>query len=236
MDILADIQNSFSNLIQAFLMYIPSLINALLILLVGWVIAKIIQWVVLRLSHAMGIDNLAKKSGVHRFLEKRGIKNGFSGILSRICFWAIMLIVLVNFFNHMGLDLVSDLLNQLLMFIPNVLISCVLIIIGFYLAEFVSSLVYSSLEESNFENPELISKLVFYSIAFFTIAISLTQMGIGEGIITNIVSIFFGSIGLALAISFGMGSRDWAEGIIKKYLTSDSRNQEKRNKDELKSE
>ncbi|MBK6824467.1 MAG: hypothetical protein IPG87_16370 [Saprospiraceae bacterium] len=97
MNLLDDIQNSFYNLMQSFIMYIPSLINALLILLVGWVIAKIIQWVILRLSHAMGIDNLAKKSGVHRFLEKRGVKNGFSGILSRICFWAIMLIVLVNF-------------------------------------------------------------------------------------------------------------------------------------------
>lgn len=227
MDLISDIQNSFSNLIQAFLLYIPSLINALLILLVGWVVAKIIQWIILRLSHAMGIDNLAKKSGVHKFLEKRGIKNGFSGILSRICFWAVMLIVLVSFFNHLGLELVSDLLNQLLLFIPNVLISCVLIIIGFYLAEFVSSLVFSSLEESNFENPELISKLVFYSIAFFTVAISLTQMGIGEHIITNIVSIFFGSIGLALAIAFGLGSKDWAESILKRYFYKDSKITEK---------
>jgi|JI10StandDraft_1071094.scaffolds.fasta_scaffold02867_13 hypothetical protein len=221
MNLLDDIQNSFYNLMQSFIMYIPSLINAVLILLVGWVIAKIIQWVILRLSHAMGIDNLAKKSGVHRFLEKRGVKNGFSGILSRICFWAIMLIVLVNFFNHLGLELVSDLLNQLLMFIPNVLISCVLIIIGFYLAEFVSSLVFSSLEESNFENPDLIGKLVFYSIAFFTVAIALTQMGIGETIITNIVSIFFGTIGLALAISFGLGGKAWAEDIIKRYFYAD---------------
>lgn len=221
MNLLDDIQNSFYNLMQSFIMYIPSLINAVLILLVGWVIAKIIQWVILRLSHAMGIDNLAKKSGVHRFLEKRGVKNGFSGILSRICFWVIMLIVLVNFFNHLGLELVSDLLNQLLMFIPNVLISCVLIIIGFYLAEFVSSLVFSSLEESNFENPDLIGKLVFYSIAFFTVAIALTQMGIGETIITNIVSIFFGTIGLALAISFGLGGKTWAEDIIKRYFYAD---------------
>ena len=221
MNLLDDIQNSFYNLMQSFIMYIPSLINALLILLVGWVIAKIIQWVILRLSHAMGIDNLAKKSGVHRFLEKRGVKNGFSCILSRICFWAIMLIVLVNFFNHLGLELVSDLLNQLLLFIPNVLISCVLIIIGFYLAEFVSSLVFSSIEESNFENPDLIGKLVFYSIAFFTVAIALTQMGIGETIITNIVSIFFGTIGLALAISFGIGGKSWAEEIIKRYFYSD---------------
>jgi hypothetical protein len=179
------------------------------------VVAKIIQWIVWRLSHAFGIDNLAKKSGVHTFLEKRGIKKGFSGILSSICFWAIILIVLVGFFNSLGFQIVSDLLNQIILFIPNLLIACVVIILGFYLAEFISSLVVSSLEENNFENPSLVGKLVFYSISFFTI-------GIGEGIISNLVSIFFGSVGLAFAIAFGFGGQKWAESIIKKYFSANN--------------
>ncbi|MFN8332967.1 MAG: hypothetical protein U0T81_17440 [Saprospiraceae bacterium] len=122
-------------MIQDFAGYIPHIIHALMILIAGWLIARIIQWIILRLSHSLGIDRLAQKSGVHRFLEKRGVKNGFSGILSRICFWAAMLLVMVSFFNNLGLELVSDLLNQLILFIPNVLIASILIIIGFYLAE-----------------------------------------------------------------------------------------------------
>ena len=220
MNIWDEIVSSVQNSVGSMGFFIPQLINACLILIVGWVIAKIVQWIVLRLRHAFGIDNLARKSGVHRFLEKRGLKKGFSGILSSICFWAIILIVLVNFFNSLGFQIVSDLLNQLILFIPNLLISCVVIILGFYLAEFISSLVVSSLEENNFENPDLVGKLVFYSISFFTIAIALTQIGIGEGIISNIVSIFFGSVGLAFAISFGLGGRKWAEAIIKKYFYS----------------
>lgn len=212
--------NTFQNTTQSFATYIPSIINALLVLIIGWIIARIVQWIVLRLSHALGIDRLAMKSGVHKFLIKRGIHKGFSGILSSISFWAIILIVLINFFNHLGLVVVSDLLNQFISFIPNVLIACVLIILGFYLAEFVSSLVVGGLEESDFENPDLVGRIVFYSIGFFTVAISLTQIGIGEGLITNIVSIFFGSIGLALAISFGLGGKDWAATIIKKYFSS----------------
>lgn len=191
MNIWEEIQVNFQNMIQDFAGYIPRIIHALMILIAGWLIARIIQWIILRLSHSLGIDRLAQKSGVHRFLEKRGVKNGFSGILSRICFWAAMLLVMVSFFNNLGLELVSDLLNQLILFIPNVLIASILIIIGFYLAEFVSSLVVSSLEENNFENPELLGKMVFYSIGFFTLAIALTQIGIGQAIITNIVSIFF---------------------------------------------
>jgi hypothetical protein len=223
MNLIEEIKINFLNMLQAVTGNVTILVNALMILIGGWLIAKIIQWIVLRLSHSMGIDRLAQKSGVHKFLEKRGIKNGFSGILSRICFWAIMLIVLVSFFNSLGLVIVSDLLNQLLLFIPNVLIASIIVIIGFYLAEFVSSLVVSSLEESQFENPELIGKLVFYSIGFFTLAIALTQIGIGEHIITNIVSIFFGSVGLALAIAFGLGGKEWAQDIVNRYFFSERR-------------
>ncbi len=204
---------------QAMIQYVPQLVNALLTLIIGWLIAKLVQWIVFKLSHAFGIDRLAQRSGVHRFLEKRGIRKGFSGIIASISFWAIILIVLVNFFNHLGFEIVSDLLNQLILFIPNVLIACVLIIIGFYLAEFVSSLVVGSLEESNFENPELIGRLVFYCIGFFTVAIALTQIGIGEVIISNVVSIFFGSIGLAFAISFGLAGRKWADKMIRNFFS-----------------
>ncbi len=223
MNIWEEIQINFENMLQDFTGYIPQIIHALMILIAGWLIARAIQWVMLRLSHSLGIDRLAQKSGVHRFLEKRGVKNGFSGILSRICFWATMLLVMVSFFNSLGLEIVSDLLNQLILFIPNVLIASILIIIGFYLAEFVSSLVVSSLEENNFENPELIGKLVFYSIAFFTLAIALTQIGIGQAIITNIVSIFFGSMGLAFAIAFGFGGQEWAKDIIRRYFSNDDK-------------
>ncbi|MEO6189319.1 MAG: hypothetical protein ABIO44_02115, partial [Saprospiraceae bacterium] len=219
MNIWEEIQVNFQNMVQGFTGYIPNIIHAIMVILGGWLIARLIQWIMLRLSHSLGIDRLAQKSGVHKFLEKRGVKNGFSGILSRICFWATMLLVMVSFFNSLGLEIVSDLLNQLTLFIPNVLIASILIIIGFYMAEFVSSLVVSSLEENNFDNPELVGKLVFYCIGFFTIAIALTQVGIGETIITNIVSIFFGSIGLALAVAFGFGGKDWANEILKKYFS-----------------
>ena len=213
-----EIQNAIDHYVQSLSRSIPSIINALIILIIGFILAKMAQWIVFKLSHALGIDRLAQKSGVHKFLQKRGIKRGFSGLTSSIFFWMIILIVLVKFFNLLGLDIVSDLLNQFVFFIPNVLVACVLIILGFYLADFVSSLVVGSLEESSFENPELIGRLVFYCIGFFTLAISLTQIGIGGEIITNVVSIFFGSIGLAFAIAFGLGGREWAKKIINRYL------------------
>lgn len=217
----SEIQNALESYFQSTARSIPSIINAIIILFIGWLMAIVMKWLVFKLSHALGIDRLAQKSGVHRFLEKRGIKKGFSGLASSLFFWMIILIVLVKFFNLLGLEIVSDLLNQFLLFIPNVLIASVLIIFGFYLAEFVSSLVVGTLEDGSFENPELIGRMVFYCIGFFTIAIALIQIGIGETIITNVVSIFFGSIGLAFALAFGLGGKEWAAKVLSKYFWGD---------------
>jgi hypothetical protein len=215
----SEIENAFHGYLQALAGSVPKIVNAIFIVIAGWILAYLVKWIIYKLSHAIGLDRLAQKSGVHKFLEKRGIKNGFSGLTSSLFFWGIMLFVMVKFFNVLGLEVVSDLLSQFLIYIPNVIIACILIIIGFYLAELVSGIVVGSLEEHNYENPDFIGKLVFYCIGFFTMAIALTQVGIAEGLITNVVSIFFGSIGLAFAIAFGLGGKDWASGVISKYVS-----------------
>ncbi len=214
-----EIEHAFNAYLNSFAGSIPAIINALVILGGGWILAKFIQWIVYKLSHWLGLDRLAKKSAVHRFLERKGYKKGLSGLMALLVYSLILLIVFVKFFELIGLQVVSDLLNQLILFIPNVFFSVVVLILGFYLAEFVSGLVSGLLEESRFHNPTLIGRLVFYCIAFFTIAISLTQIGIGEALITNVVSIFFGSIGLAFALAFGLGGKEWAAEIIKKFFS-----------------
>ncbi|MBK7795748.1 MAG: hypothetical protein IPJ64_05175 [Saprospiraceae bacterium] len=74
MNLLDEISGFFQNSMQSFVLFLPTIINALLVLIIGWVIAKIVQWIVLRISDAVGIDTLASKSGVQKFLEKRGYK------------------------------------------------------------------------------------------------------------------------------------------------------------------
>lgn len=214
----SEIRNAFSSYLDALAGSIPAIVNSLIILLAGWLLARVTKWLVFKACHLAGIDKISEQTAVHRFLERRGFKNGFSGLTSSLFFWLIMLIVLVRFFNLLGLDVVSDLLNQVVTFIPSLLVACVILIVGFYLADFVSGLALGTLEESGYEHPELLGKIVFYCIAFFTLAIALTQIGIGEALITNVVSIFFGAIGLAFAIAFGLGGKEWASAMIARYF------------------
>lgn len=214
----SEIKNAFFTYMNSLAGSIPAIVNAVIILLTGWLLAQITKWVVYKICKMAGIDKISQRTAVHRFLERRGFKNGFAGLTASLFFWLIMLIVLVKFFNLLGLDTVSDLLSQAVHFIPNLLIACVILIVGFYLADFLSGLAIGTLEESQYEHPELLGRIIFYCVSFFTLAIALTQIGIGETLITNVVSIFFGSLGLAFSIAFGLGGKEWAKKVINRYL------------------
>lgn len=217
-----EIQDELSAHLNSLASSIPSIVHALIILIGGWLLAKIIQWIVFKLSHVLGIERVAKESGVQKFLERKGFKKGFSGLAANLFFWMIMLIILVRFFEIIGLDIVSNLLNQLAVFLPNVLLSLVIMIVGFYLAGFLSGLLSESLEDKLSPEYRWISKLVFLGIAVLTVGIALSQFGIGELIIVNVVTIFFGAVGLAFGLAFGLGGKDWASRIIEKYFPTEN--------------
>ncbi|MBP9210654.1 MAG: hypothetical protein KBF37_10080 [Saprospiraceae bacterium] len=197
---------------------IPAIANAVIILIAGWLLALVTQWLAFALCRFLGLHQISEKTGVHRFLERRGFKQGFSGLTAKLFFWLVMLIVLERFFDLLGLPIVAELLGEAIAFIPSLLVAGAIVVVGFYLASFTAGLISDALESAEYPRPALVARIAFYSIAFFSIAIALTQIGIGQTLITNVVSIFFGSAGLAFAIAFGLGGKAWAERLIEKYF------------------
>lgn len=214
-NILNDSLGAFFTKAAAFL---PNFLGALIILLVGWVIAKIVQWTVGKLLKAVNFDSFIDKAGAGKFLHKGGIKKSGSKLMSSLFYWVIMLTVLVTFFNSLGLEVVSNLLNSVILYIPNIIVSCVLLVVGMYLADFVGTLVVAALKNGNVENADTFGKIAKGAVIFFVGAIVLTQLGIGEAIITTIVQVTLGGFALALAIAFGFGARDWAGGVVNNFF------------------
>lgn len=214
-DILRDSVGAFFTKAAEFL---PNLLGALIILFVGWIIAKVVQWSVGKLLRLVNFDSLIEKAGANKFLMKGGIKKTGSSLMASLFYWIIMLTVLVTFFNSLGLDVVSNLLNSVILYIPNIIISCVLLVVGMYLAEFVSTLVVAALKNGNVANAETFGKIAQGAVMFFVMAIVLTQLGIGESVITTIVQVTLGGVALALAIAFGFGAREWAGGVVNNFF------------------
>ena len=217
MEVLPAIQEAFQGTINKVGDFLPNLISAIVIFLIGWIIARSIRWALLKVLRAVKFDNLADNVGINGYLQKGGIKGGSSGVIAKLGYWIIMFTVLILVFNTLGLTVVSDLLQDVIKFIPNIIVACILLIVGMYLAEFVSGLVVAALKTGDFDNPNLVGRIAYGAVMFFTVAIVMNQLNIAEDLVNNVVGIILGGLGLATAIAFGLGGRDWAGRLINKY-------------------
>jgi hypothetical protein len=218
MEIIEIIKQTLAGILTTFGETLVKLAGALVVLLIGWLIAKIVKWGVKKLLKTINFDGITARLGINNFLVKGGITTAPSSLGASLFYWLIMLVVLVTFFNSLGLEVVSKLLNDVILFIPNIIISCVLFILGMYLADFVRTLVVTALRGSGSDYADLAGRLVHAAVVFFTVAVILTQLNIGTEIIETLVQVVVGGAGLAFAIAFGLGGKDWAKDLVDKYL------------------
>jgi len=129
-------------------------------------------------------------------------------IISRVVYWFFIIITFVVAFNSVGLTAVSDVLNDLLLYFPNIFVALVILVIGFYLARFVAGLVQVFAGNIGVKKPDVIGKITYAIVIIFIIPITLNQLRIASDLVTNTFLLLFGALCLALAIAFGLGSKD----------------------------
>ena len=213
-DALVQSYQTFFTQLSAFL---PKLIGFVLILIFGWIIAKIIRAVSVRLLAVVRLHVLTEKAKIDQFLSEGGIKQSAIEIIGTLFYWIIMLIVIVAAFNSLGLRVASELFNQVILFIPNIIVSIFVLILGLFLANFTRQVVVTYCRNVGIQNADTMGKIAQYAIVIFVVSIALTQMNIGEEILANLIVVLFGAVCLALALAFGLGGRDWASRVIEKF-------------------
>ena len=197
--------------------FLPKLIGFVLSLIFGWIVAKIIRAVSVRLLAVVRLHVLTEKAKIDQFLSEGGIKQSAIEIIGTLFYWLIMLIVIVAAFNSLGLRVASELFNQVILFIPNIIVSIFVLILGLFLANFTRQVVVTYCRNVGIQNADTMGKIAQYAIVIFVVSIALTQMNIGEQILANLIVVLFGAVCLALALAFGLGGRDWASGVIEKF-------------------
>ncbi len=214
MNVVEAISESLKGTFNGFASFIPKLFGALVILLIGWLIARAIKFALSKILKAVNFDALTEKVGINGYMAKAGLKSRGSDLIAKLGYWIVMFTVLVMFFNSLGLEVVSELLNDVIKFIPNIIVACILLVIGMYLAQFVQGLSEGALKAGGFSKPGLVGKIAYGAVMFLTVTLALNQLHIGDGILDKIISIILGALGLGLSIAFGLGGQDWARKMI----------------------
>ncbi len=199
--------------------FIPTLVGVLAILIIGWILAKLIQNVVQRLLSLIRFDVVADKAGINEILAKGEIKISTSELLSRLVYWLVMVVVLVMTVNAIGLTVASQLLERFTAYIPRVISVVFVLIIGMFLANFIAGIVNTAARNAKIPNPDFLSSLSRWAILIFAGIISLGELGIATLLVSTTFNLFFGALCLALALAFGLGGRDAAKKIIDDFMS-----------------
>jgi hypothetical protein len=194
--------------------FIPQLLAALVILFLGWMLAKVARSGIMRLLRMMKFDKVTEKSGLESFLKHAELEVSLASVIGNLIYWLIILVMIVTVANSLGLTMVAELFNKVVFYIPNVIVAILVLVFGTILARFINRIVFAWLSNVEFEGALTVSTFSEYAMLVFVFFIALEQLQIANELLTAAFIIAFGAFGLAFAIAFGLGAKDWAAGVI----------------------
>jgi hypothetical protein len=196
--------------------FLPSVIIAVIIFALGWAFGTILGRAVDHLVTVLRVDRALHKAGFDQLSERAGIRVSVAAFLGGIVKWLVVVAFTIASAEILGLTQVTQLLRDILVYIPQVIIAAVILVIAMLLGDFVSRLVSHSVKATGM-NGELASQMSKWSIIIVGgVFPALTQLRIAQGLVEVLFTGVVFSISLALGLSFGLGGRDAAAKAIEK--------------------
>lgn len=189
------------------------LVNALLviiILIIGWLLSKVVRSVVSKALKLVKIDDISERIELDKLLGKGGITLPLSDLIGGICYWLGLLITFMVAINAVGVTIAADLLKQVILYIPNVIAALFILILGMFISTILKNVVQTAANNAGLNQSKLLAQIVETIVIVFAVLIGLEQLKIGITITELTISIILGSLGLGLALAFGLGCKDIA--------------------------
>ena len=197
-------------------LFLPKLIGAVAILIVGWLVSRLLQYIVVRGLKGMQFPKLTAKAGLDDFLKKGGVRKSTTDVLGVMVYWLAILMTLLTTFNVLGLTALSTLFHRVAEFVPNVVVAMLTLTIGLYFARFVADAVTAYTRNVGMVDADLVGRLTRYAITAFVVILAIGQFNIPDRILEPAFLIMFGGAVLALALAFGLGGQKWAADKLDK--------------------
>jgi hypothetical protein len=208
------IRASLAGAVSTFLSAIPRLVGFLLVLVVGWVVSSLVARAVTAVLRAVRFNDLARRSGLAEFVERMGVRQDAASVLAGIVKWVIRLTTLLVAFDLLGLPAVSVVLQQLLFWLPNLVVALVVLVVGGLAAKALAQLVRGSASEAGLGNPDVLAAITRITVWAFTVIAAVSQLGVATTVIDTLLIGVVGALALATGLAFGLGGRDKAARIL----------------------
>ena len=209
------IQGSFGDLWYVVLQYVPQLIFALIVLIVGWIVGVVLYRIIVEIVKVLRIDDVMKSAGLDDVAKDLGFKLNTGRFLGSLVMWFVILGFLGAALQILGLSTVTIVIEQVvLLYLPHVIISALILILAAVVAEVVRKLVSGSARAAGSRHGNFAGTVAKWAIWIFAIMTVMTQLGIGTELVNTLFTGFVIAMSIAFGLAFGLGGRDAAERTI----------------------
>jgi hypothetical protein len=206
--------NSLQNLWMGFVEVLGGVIGALVVLLLGLIVASGLAAFVKKLIDMIKLDSFLKSLGIEKFFERGGIRINSGKFFGKIVYWFIVIVSILAASDILGFATLSEFLREVLLYIPNVVVGVLIMLAAIILANFLKDIVKASVKSAKLTGYKFLGSLTWWAITVFGFLAAISQLGIAQDIVNTLVAGFIAMIALAGGLAFGLGGKNYAEYLI----------------------
>jgi len=211
------IMGAFNELANQIIMYAPKVVAAVLVLVIGYVLARLAGKAISVLSEKLGLQEGAERGGLVASMQQVGIKRTVPQIMGTIVFWLLLCVFLMAACNILELPAITTAMQQLVAYIPKLLVATIVIVVGLLLATLLRGVIATSADRVGVSYAQQLASGCYYVLLLMTFIAAFEQLEIEFALLNQAILIAFGAVALGTGLSVGLGGRDVMSGILAGY-------------------
>ena len=200
--------------------FLPTLVGVILILILGWMLSALVQKVITRFLKLARLDTASEKTGIANILTKGDINYTLSEIIGVIVYWLMMLVVVLAAVNALQLTVAAELLNRVILYIPNVIASVFILVVGIFFSSVVANAVRTTAANAGVHQARSLGQATQVVISIFVFVEALKQLGIDTSLIDLTLKAILGALALGIGLAIGLGCKDMAAKYVNQLVDS----------------
>ncbi len=214
---LGALQQSFINLFYGVMAFVPSLLFAIIILIVGWFVGVVLGRVVAQVIKAMRVDHALRMAGVSDIVSRAGYSLDSGAFVGALIKWFVVVVFLLASLEVMGLTQVTMFLDQIVLFyLPQVIVAAIILLAGAMLAQVTQNIVTGSARAAGIVSSAFVGTVARWSIWIISILAALSQLGVAPTILQTLFTGVVVALALAFGLAFGLGGQETAARVLEK--------------------
>lgn len=211
------LQGSFWDIWIGFAKFVPNLVVAVVIFLIGWFLGDLLGKVVSQIIRSIKVDHALRTVSADSFLKRAGFNLDSGAFLGGLVEWFVVIVFLVASFDVLGLTQVNTFLQQVALFyLPQVIVAALIVLVAAVIAEAMQKVVTGAAAAAGIRSANFAGKIAHWSIWIFGILTALFQLGVAATFIQTLFTGVVVAIAIALGLAFGLGGQDAAARAIEK--------------------